>query len=832
MIDNKPTYVSLFSSAGVGCYGFKIEGFDCIATNELIERRINIQKLNEKCKLPTGYINADITKPETKEQIFEEIEKWKKQGNDGVDVVIATPPCQGMSIANHKKNESDFNRNSLVVESIELIKAIKPKFFIFENVSAFLTTACEAPDKSVKSIEDVINEELGNIYSIASRILNFKNYGSNSSRTRTVVLGVTNAYAEFISPIELYPDYCKEKSLYDIIGDMPKLEWGEFDKDDFFHQFRTYDERMRAWISDLPQGKSAFDNEDLLKRPHRIIDGEVVPNVRKNGDKYTRNCWTSVAPCIHTRNDQLASQNTIHPVEDRVFTIRELMKLMTIPATFRWVKEEDSALKKMTEIEKRKVLKREEINIRQSIGEAVPTVIFQQIANKISTFLQKKRLTDTEILKLIEQEELLQQENLLQFIDKSDSYCISTVSRVIELANSKREKNEAFFTNKSILNEVYKELPDINKDELHILEPSVGCGNFLPYIIKKYESKVKVVIDVFDVDNCMLTALKALVKKYKFPKNVYVNYISADTLKYTFNKEYDLVVGNPPFGNASGDNLKEYTQEVTNTDTKNLASFFLEKAIKCSKYVVMIVPKNFLNTPEYEKTRDYLNTMRVDCILDFGEKGFKGVLVETICFFISTKDKPKTTKIKSLFQKKELIQKQKYITDKRLPYWVIYRDAFFDSVFENMVFNLFTVFRDRQITNSNTTKVKENNIRVLKSRNLSDTGEEILDIEGYDTYIEKEVLEKLSVYKYLEDGCVYLTPNMTYLPRVCLKPIGVVVNGSVAILIPKDKGCLSEEDMLYFSSKEYRTFYKIARNYQTRSLNIDNTSVFFFGKRK
>ena len=33
----------------------------------------------------------------------------------------------------------------------------------------------------------------------------------------------------------------------------------------------------------------------------------------------------------------------------------------------------------------------------------------------------------------------------------------------------------------------------------------------------------------------------------------------------------------------------------------------------------------------------------------------------------------------------------------------------------------------------------------------------------------------------------------------------------------------------YFSSKEYRDFYQIARNYQTRSLNVDSCSVFFYG---
>lgn len=137
MINEKPTYVSLFSSAGVGCYGFKQEGFECIATNELIEKRLNVQKVNKKCKYDTGYINGDITQESTKQLIFSEIVKWQQDGNDRVDVVIATPPCQGMSVANHKKSETEIVRNSLVVESIEMVKKIKPRYFVFENVPAF-----------------------------------------------------------------------------------------------------------------------------------------------------------------------------------------------------------------------------------------------------------------------------------------------------------------------------------------------------------------------------------------------------------------------------------------------------------------------------------------------------------------------------------------------------------------------------------------------------------------------------------------------------------------------------------------------------------------------
>ena len=129
---DKLTYISLFSCAGVGCYGFKQQGFECVATSELIERRLAVQKYNNKCKYDSGYICGDITLDETKDKIFNEIEFWKSHENiTDVDVVIATPPCQGMSMANANKKETDIIRNSLVVEAVQLVKSINPKFFVF-----------------------------------------------------------------------------------------------------------------------------------------------------------------------------------------------------------------------------------------------------------------------------------------------------------------------------------------------------------------------------------------------------------------------------------------------------------------------------------------------------------------------------------------------------------------------------------------------------------------------------------------------------------------------------------------------------------------------------
>lgn len=832
MLENKDlTYISLFSSSGVGCYGIKMAGFQCIATNELIERRLNIQKINNKCSKPSGYILGDITQDETKGLIFDEITKWKKDGNDRVDVVVATPPCQGMSVANHKKSDDEIIRNSLVVESIKLINDIKPRFFILENVSSFWKTGCTAPNGEIKEIGQVITEELGTNYTIMNRIINFKNYGSNSSRTRTVVIGVDIRLSEYISPIELYPKYRKEKKLADLIGNYPKLEWGEFSENDFYHQFRTYPEYMKDWIQDLKEGESAFDNIDHLKRPYKLVNGERVANKRKNGDKYTRQYWNKVAPCIHTRNDQLASQNTVHPEENRVFSIRELMTLMTIPKDFRWINMDERKLNSLSFEEKKRLLKKEEINIRQSIGEAVPTQIFYEIGSNIKKFMNKRSLGTKEIKDIIKNFDLFDRDNLKKFIlENKLNLGYSSLCRIAELTNSNREENSAFFTNKFIINEILKSLPDFEKERINIIEPSVGVGNFLPLLFIKYEHIKKVNIDVVDIDYEILEILRLLLAKIEVPKNVVINFINKDYLLLN-EKKYDLTIGNPPFTKLSPKECKKYLHNNINKDTTNIFEFFLEKAIRESDYIAMITPKSLLNTPEFKETREYISNYKVECINDFGEKGFKGVLVETICIFINTLKKKGITKVKSFTLNIELEQNQGYIFDKNLPYWVIYRNDNFDNIFNKMEFDIFTCFRDRQITNSNTIGKKDDGyIRVIKSRNISDDGTEIINKDNYDSYIKLDILKELSVYKYFNNNNIYLTPNMTYKPRVRRMVPNTIVNGSVAILIPRKNIVLTEEEMKYFSTEEYREFYRIARNYQTRSLNIDSASCYWFGK--
>lgn len=821
--DKSLTYVSLFSCAGVGCYGFKQEGYHCIATNELVQRRLNVQKFNSKCDYESGYISGDITSIETKEKIYAEIDKWKKLGNDRVDVVIATPPCQGISVINHKKNEHDLKRNSLVVESVEIIQNIRPRVFIFENVQAFQKTICTTKSGNNIAIGDYIRDALGEEYVITGRVLNFMNYGSNSSRTRTLVIGVDKEYKNLFTPYELFPSYRAERTLRDVIGNgkFKSLAWGEICATDFYHAFRTYDLKMRSWIHDLKEGESAFNNKDPQKRPHRVVNGKIVENIQKNRDKYTRQRWDRFIQCVHTRNDLLAAQNTIHPIEDRVFSIRELMEMMSIPYEFRWVDYSIEKLNCLSDEQKRKLYKENEVNIRQCLGEAVPTEVMRQIAQRIKEELQVKRTPPTELAKIISSHDLSDEASISCFVRENPlDLSVSDLQRIAELCNAKREENAAYYTNKFIINEVMNQLPDFTKDELRILEPSVGAGAFIPFVFKKYDGVKHVTLDLVDIDANSISILKAILSKIKKPKNFTINIYTEDFLKFEVKSHYDLAVGNPPYSKA---------KSISEKKTINLADAFLNKCLIISDWTALVLNKTVLSSGEFDATRDILRNLRISSISDFGRYGFTGLSIETICMVLQSQQKPNLTNIYNMKYNFRLTQKQSYITDSQYPYFLIYRNNEFDNVSKKLTFNVFSVIRDRQITKKNTiNEKKEGYIRVIKARNIQDDGS-IVDIDGYDTYISPVICKKLSIASYIGDASVYLTPNMTYNPRVISNVSYAVPDGSVAVLVPKKPMHLTQQQLNFFSSKEYRSFYLIARNFSTQSINVDSKSVFFYG---
>ena len=702
------------------------------------------------------------------------------------------------------------------------------KYFVFENVRAFLKTTCTDIDGIVKPIKEAIKYNLGGNYNILYKIVNFKEYGSNSSRTRTLVIGVRKDIPN-ITPYDIFPKKQKPKTLRQLIRDLPSLtEMGEI-SNDIFHSYREFDKRMLPWIENLEEGQSAFENSESERIPHRIIDGKIVYNKSKNGDKYARWYWDKEGPCVHTRNDILASQNTVHPSDNRVFSIRELMRMLSIPESFEWSHIKIDKLNEFTEIEKKAFLKKEELNIRHCLGEAVPTGVFKNIAFNIKKVNKNESLSLSQIKSLEEEFKLNETDNIVSFIKTNfKNYSLNNIFLIAEHSNSERLKTSAYFTRKDIAYSVIKDLPELKKKKkIRILEPSVGVGNFIPLLFEKYENKDEVILDVCDIDNNSLQILKTILSKITVPKNFKINFKHTDFLLWNCKTKYDIVVGNPPYGKITKNKklLDLYKSKANNSNTNNIFSFFIEKSLRLGNYVSLIVPKSLLNAPEFNKTRDLLKNCDLQKICDYGEKAFKGVKIETVSFLCSSSFSTKDSVIIESYIKNSYKEVSKeYIFSDDFPYWLIYRDSSFDNIVSKMKLDIFNSFRDRQITKSITqTKGK---VRVLKSRNIGNN--EVKEIDGYDCYIDE--INELAVSKFYNESDVVMVPNLTYYPRASFLPKNTITDGSVALLTLKNGSRLpTEQDLEFYSTPEFEDYYRVARNFGTRSLNIDNNSVFFFG---
>ena len=86
------TYISLFSSAGVGCYGFKENGFECIATSELMDIATKfasgqeaVEAIFRKDKQPQGRQQEDIPEASAQRGTKKKAKKKSQATRDAAD---------------------------------------------------------------------------------------------------------------------------------------------------------------------------------------------------------------------------------------------------------------------------------------------------------------------------------------------------------------------------------------------------------------------------------------------------------------------------------------------------------------------------------------------------------------------------------------------------------------------------------------------------------------------------------------------------------------------------------------------------------------------------
>ncbi|MCF0117826.1 MAG: DNA cytosine methyltransferase [Bacilli bacterium] len=373
--------LSLFSNVGVSEAYFENVGIDVLIANEIEEKRC---KFYSHIYPRVQMICGDITNSPIKNKIIQ-LSKAKD-----IELIIATPPCQGMSTAG--KMDKNDSRNALICHAVEIIKCVKPKYVFLENVPEQLKTKINIDGKSVL-IPDYLHAEFDDLYNFNKDFLiNSADYGVPQLRERAIILLVRKDQDKIWS----FPkQHAKRVTLREAIGNLPSLdpEISDLNEKDALKVFPDFYKKKEEGLSiskwfyppshpyrqiyammHTPTGKSAFSNETLFAP--KKLDGKPVKGF---ANTYKRQEWDKPAFTITMYNRTIGSQNNVHPgrligrdengnniySDPRVLTIYEIMIVMSLPKNWNipeWASDHF---------------------IRAVIGEGVPPLLSKEIMKEL-----------------------------------------------------------------------------------------------------------------------------------------------------------------------------------------------------------------------------------------------------------------------------------------------------------------------------------------------------------------------------------------------------------------------------------------------------------------
>lgn len=341
---NKMRVLSLFANIGVAEAYLERIGVDVVVANELIARRA---ALYSKIYPHSHMICGDITDDNIKKKII------ATSQDRGVNIVMATPPCQGMSTAGQQ--DSDDVRNKLICEVVDVVTKLKPKYVFIENVPLFYNTEIEVNGKKIL-IPTYLNNQLSDAYIINSYTIDTKDYSVPQTRERAIILMSRKGETEWTLPAK----DAEVVTMRDVIGYLPILDPYVKDVDDAERDrmFPHYAERKEAALAISPwHNPPEHIKRQVVAMQHTAsgctaFDNPVYFPVKENGDAvkgyhntYKRQNWDTPAYTVTMDNRKISSQNNVHPGREeyvdengetiysdaRTLTLFELMKVMSLP---------------------------------------------------------------------------------------------------------------------------------------------------------------------------------------------------------------------------------------------------------------------------------------------------------------------------------------------------------------------------------------------------------------------------------------------------------------------------------------------------------------------
>jgi DNA (cytosine-5)-methyltransferase 1 len=303
-MNNKYTFIDLFTGAGGLYRGFKNAGMEHLLSVEIWKPAIDTLKSN--------YPDIELYEGDIRKLDAEKLQEYL-QGRE-CDVLVGGPPCQGFSTIG-KRLEKD-PRNELVFEFIRIVNTVRPKFFIMENVKGLLSAS-----KGI--MRELIIEEFAKIgyKNTISSVLCAADYNVPQMRQRVFFFGVRD---DVQLPAELAFPVISEK----------KVTVGEAIMD------------LMGKENEIPNHIPMKHNETVTKRIECIPEGGGIPKEGLPEDvaygsrsDYANNKLKNFSH-VYKRLDRSKQATTmvpghnafpLHPVANRSLTVREAARIQTFP---------------------------------------------------------------------------------------------------------------------------------------------------------------------------------------------------------------------------------------------------------------------------------------------------------------------------------------------------------------------------------------------------------------------------------------------------------------------------------------------------------------------
>lgn len=281
---NAPTVISTFAGCGGSSLGYSMAGYRELLAVEWDDNAVQTFRLNFP-EVPIYH--GDIAKLSVEQCL----EMAGIQSGE-LDVFDGSPPCQGFSTAG--KRVLDDPRNSLYREYVRLLRGIKPRVFVMENVSGMVK------GKMKLVFAEIMRELKASGYRVSARLMNAMYFNVPQSRQRMIFVGVREDLDRMPShPKAAQQPYTVRDALADVSCSTEDLK--------------------PAMLRDSWQMT-------------RVLEGKE----RKSHFGLVRIRWNEPSNTI-VKDPGNTTTGMIHPSENRRLTIPEIKRLASFPDAFQMI---------------------------------------------------------------------------------------------------------------------------------------------------------------------------------------------------------------------------------------------------------------------------------------------------------------------------------------------------------------------------------------------------------------------------------------------------------------------------------------------------------------